>query len=141
MDYNISELPKNIQNDSIPAKSRTVQKSPLAQKLSSMKVNEAFMLEGADMKKVSPNLYATARRMGVKISLRALPQGVGVWRVRKSRSDSSASADNASAVAPKRRGPGRPRKDEAVAKTATNGQKRGPGRPRKDQSQPQAHAA
>lgn len=134
-DYNIAPLPKSAQ-DQIPPKTRSVSKSPLFQKLSTIKVNEAFVVSNdgnedhdAFVKRVSPNIYATARRAGVSVSLRRLPEGVGVWRVRK-KATNEASTTTATQTTAKR-GPGRPRKNATAADGAV---KRGPGRPRKNET-------
>lgn len=80
MDYTISNL-KEATNV-IPPKARRTQKSPLFKRMENMPIGDAFVLEGAEMASVAPNAYATAKRAGIKVTLRQIPEGVGVWRIR-----------------------------------------------------------
>lgn len=79
--YSFSNLNASTAH-AIPPKTRTVPKTPLFAKLEKLKVGGAFVVDGAQMSQVAPNIYATAKRAGIKVSLRQLPEGVGVWRVR-----------------------------------------------------------
>lgn len=79
--YSFSNL-NNATAHNIPPKTRTVPKTPLFAKLEKLKVGGAFVIDGTQMSDVAANVYATAKRAGIKVSLRQLPEGVGVWRVR-----------------------------------------------------------
>ena len=80
--YNLTSLSRSLSD--IPAKTRTVAKSPLYSKMEKMGIGEAFVVEKAEMASVAANIYATAKRIGIKVTLRQLPEGVGVWRIRNS---------------------------------------------------------
>ncbi|QDJ96296.1 hypothetical protein Xoosp13_109 [Xanthomonas phage Xoo-sp13] len=100
--YNIKSIPQTLTH--IPAKTRTVTTPPLEAKMKSMKVNESFMLEGAEMKSAAPNCYATARRLGIKVTLRQLDDGVGVWRVRNATPRTELEERKEETATPSRRG-------------------------------------
>jgi hypothetical protein len=86
----------------LPAKSRTTQESPLAAQMKKLtKVGQSFLIEGVEIPNVAPTVYATARRLGVKVSLRSEEGGVGVYMTQL--------AEDTEINTPKR-GPGRPRK-------------------------------
>ena len=80
--YNFSDLNTDRNLSAIPPKTRTVKKSPLAARMEKLKINEAFVIDDAQMASVAANVYATAKRVGIKVTLRQLEDGVGVWRVR-----------------------------------------------------------
>lgn len=80
--YQFSDLNTDRTVSNIPPKTRTVKKSLLAARMEKLKINEAFVINDAQMASVAANVYATAKRIGVKVTLRQLPEGVGVWRVR-----------------------------------------------------------
>lgn len=81
---NISEISKKV---AIPAKTRTMQKkSLLLQRMEKLGVGHSFVVKDAEIKAVAPTVYATAKRAGIKVTLRQVENGVGVWRV----ADSSA---------------------------------------------------
>lgn len=80
--YQFSDLNTDRNINAIPPKTRTVKKSPLAARMEKLKINEAFIINDAQMASVAANVYATAKRIGVKVTLRQLAEGVGVWRVR-----------------------------------------------------------
>lgn len=121
--YQIKSIPQNLNH--IPAKTRTVTTPPLEAKMKSMKVSESFLLEGAEMKSAAPNCYATARRLGIKVSLRQLDGGVGVWRVRNPspRTDLEERKEDTSAQTQSRRGrplgsKNKPKNVQATASTS-----------------------
>ncbi len=114
--YNFSDL-TNATATSIPAKTRTVQKSPLYARMEKLSVNSGFVIEKAQMASVAANVYATARRLGIKVTLRQIPEGVGVWRVRNS---GSADTERSEASTAGRSTRGRkPAKKASRAKRAT----------------------
>ena len=76
--YQFSDLNTDRTVSNIPPKTRTVKKSPLAARMEKLKINEAFVVNDAQMASVAANIYATAKRIGVKVTLRQLPEGVGV---------------------------------------------------------------
>ncbi len=80
--YQFSELQNDRNTVAIPPKTRTVKKSPLTARMEKLKINDAFVVNDAQMASVAANIYATAKRIGIKVTLRQLPEGVGVWRVR-----------------------------------------------------------
>lgn len=80
--YNFSDLNTAATPTAIPPKSRTVKKSPLYARMEKMNVGGAFVIDEAQMATVAANVYATAKRLGIKVTLRQLAEGVGVWRVR-----------------------------------------------------------
>ncbi len=92
--YNFASLPTNT--TSIPAKTRTVKKSPLFAKMEKMNVgpDSAFVIEKAQMASVAANVYATAKRIGIKVSLRQLPEGVAVFRVRNTNAQTDTERKN-----------------------------------------------
>lgn len=79
MNLNISEISKKV---AIPAKTRTAKKkSLLLQRMEKMGVGHSFIVKDAEIKAVAPTIYATAKRVGIKVLLRQVEDGVGVWRV------------------------------------------------------------
>lgn len=96
--YTFSSLNSDI--GAIPAKTRTVKKSPLYARMEKLKIGEAFVINDAQMTSVAANIYATAKRAGIKVTLRQLEEGVGVWRIRNTASQSEKSE---AAVPAKRR--------------------------------------
>lgn len=80
--YNFSDLSGDRLLNNIPPKTRTVKKSPLYARMEKLKIGEAFVVNDAQMASVAANIYATAKRIGIKVTLRQMPEGVGVWRVR-----------------------------------------------------------
>lgn len=103
--YQFSDLNTDRNISAIPPKTRTVRKSPLAARMEKLKINEAFVINDAQMASVAANIYATAKRIGVKVTLRQLENGVGVWRVRNtSASQTDTERKNeGNAVAPRKR--------------------------------------
>lgn len=87
--YTFSDLNNASSVAPIPPKTRTVRKSPLFARMEKLKIGEAFVINDAQMSKVAANVYATAKRAGIKVSLRQLPEGVGVWRVRNTTASQS----------------------------------------------------
>lgn len=78
----LSEINKKL---AIPAKTRTTKKkSLLLSRMEKLGVGHSFVVQGADIKAVSPTIYATAKRAGIKVTLRVLDEGVGIWRVKDS---------------------------------------------------------
>lgn len=81
----LSEINKKV---AIPAKTRTTKKkSTLLQRMEKLGVGHSFIVHDADIKAVAPTIYATAKRAGVKVALRVVDEGVGVWRVKDSKSE------------------------------------------------------
>lgn len=80
--YNFSDLSGDRSLNNIPPKTRTVQKSPLYARMEKLKIGEAFVIKDSQMGSVAANIYATAKRIGIKVTLRQLDEGVGIWRVR-----------------------------------------------------------
>ena len=120
--YQFSDLNTDRNVSNIPPKTRTVKKSPLAARMEKLKINEAFVINDAQMASVAANVYATAKRIGVKVTLRQLPEGVGVWRVRNT---------NASQTDTERKNEtqnGAPAKKRLVKANAAQSQGRGRGR-------------
>lgn len=120
--YQFSDLNTDRTVSNIPPKTRTVKKSPLAARMEKLKINEAFVVNDAQMASVAANIYATAKRIGVKVTLRQLPEGVGVWRVRNT---------NASQTDTERKNEtqnGAPAKKRLVKANAAQSQGRGRGR-------------
>jgi hypothetical protein len=120
--YQFSDLNTDRTVNNIPPKTRTVKKSPLAARMEKLKINEAFVINDAQMASVAANVYATAKRIGVKVTLRQLPEGVGVWRVRNT---------NASQTDTERKNEtqnGAPAKKRLVKANAAQSQGRGRGR-------------
>ncbi|BBA65257.1 predicted ORF [Xanthomonas phage XacN1] len=120
--YQFSDLNTDRTVSNIPPKTRTVKKSPLAARMEKLKINEAFVINDAQMASVAANVYATAKRIGVKVTLRQLPEGVGVWRVRNT---------NASQTDTERKNEtqnGAPAKKRLVKANAAQSQGRGRGR-------------
>ena len=120
--YQFSDLNTDRTVSNIPPKTRTVKKSPLAARMEKLKINEAFVINDAQMASVAANIYATAKRIGVKVTLRQLPEGVGVWRVRNT---------NASQTDTERKNEtqnGAPAKKRLVKANAAQSQGRGRGR-------------
>jgi hypothetical protein len=72
--YQFSDLNTDRTVSNIPPKTRTVKKSLLAARMEKLKINEAFVINDAQMASVAANVYATAKRIGVKVTLRQLPQ-------------------------------------------------------------------
>ena len=87
--YNFSDMNTNSSAIAIPPKTRTVKKSPLYARMEKMKIGEAFVVNDAQMASVAANIYATAKRIGIKVTLRQLEEGVGVWRVRNQQNASN----------------------------------------------------
>ena len=75
---NISEITKGV---AIPPKTRSMKPSPLFLKLDQVGIGGSFVIEDVKVADVSATVYATAKRAGVKVSLRQLDNGVGVWRI------------------------------------------------------------
>jgi hypothetical protein len=100
--YNFASLPTNV--SAIPAKTRTVKKSPLFAKMEKMNVgpDSAFVIEKGKMESVAANVYATAKRIGIKVSLRQLPQGVAVFRVRNTNAQTDTERKNEGVPAKRR---------------------------------------
>ena len=120
--YQFSDLNTDRTVNNIPPKTRTVKKSPLAARMEKLKINEAFVVNDAQMASVAANIYAIAKRIGVKVTLRQLPEGVGVWRVRNT---------NASQTDTERKNEtqnGAPAKKRLVKANAAQSQGRGRGR-------------
>ena len=99
--YTFSNL--NSNTNEIPAKTRTVRKSPLYARMEKLKVGEGFVVNDAQMASVAANIYATAKRAGIKVTLRQLEEGVGVWRQRNSTSAQSETKQESTVPAKKRR--------------------------------------
>ena len=97
--YTFSNLNSDI--GAIPAKTRTVKKSPLYARMEKLKIGEAFVINDAQMTSVAANIYATAKRAGIKVTLRQLEEGVGVWRIRNSNAATTEKQEAASV--PKKR--------------------------------------
>lgn len=91
--YTFSDINTAQNVATIPPKTRTVRKSPLFARLEKLKIGDAFIIDNAQMASVAANVYATAKRAGIKVSLRQLPEGVGVWRVRNTNSNATQSED------------------------------------------------
>lgn len=76
---NISEISKKV---AIPAKTRTAKKkSVLLQRMEKLGTGHSFVVRDAEIEAVAPTIYATAKRVGIKVTLRQVENGVGVWRV------------------------------------------------------------
>ncbi len=78
--YTVSPI---IKNAPIPSKVRAPRQSsnPITQRLQKLNVNHSFVIEGADLKKIHPQVYATSKRLGIKVLTRSVEGGVQVWRV------------------------------------------------------------
>lgn len=81
--FTLSEISKKAE---IPAKTRTTKKkSSMLQTMEKLGVGHSFTVKDADIKAHAPTIYATAKRAGIKVTLRAVDNGVGVWRVKDSK--------------------------------------------------------
>ena len=90
---NISEISKKV---AIPAKTRTVKKkSILLQRMEKLGIGHSFTIKDAEIKAVAPTVYATAKRIGIKVTLRPVENGVGVWRINGRDNSSTAQASAA----------------------------------------------
>jgi hypothetical protein len=104
--YNFSDLTSDRSLSHIPPKTRTVKKSPLYARMEKLKIGEAFIVNDAQMGSVAANIYATAKRIGIRVTLRQMPEGVGVWRVRNSniaQTDTERKNEGSGQAAPRKR--------------------------------------
>jgi hypothetical protein len=118
--YQFSEF--NTDRNTIPPKTRTVKKSALTTRMEKLKINDAFIIDDAQMASVAANVYATAKRIGIKVTLRQLSEGVGVWRVRNtnaSQTDTERNNETQNGI------PAKKRLVKAANATQTQGRGRG----------------
>lgn len=122
--FPFSDLTSDRSLNNIPPKTRTVKKSPLYARMEKLKIGEAFVVNDAQMASVAANIYATAKRIGIKVTLRQMPEGVGVWRVRNTgtaQTDTERKNESGGQAAPRKR----------LVKAANAAQTQGRGRGRK----------
>src|SRR5688572_5362377 len=83
--YNVSPI---IKNAPIPQKIRAPRatKNPITARMQNLGVGQSFVVEGAELKSIHPQLFATSKRLGIKISTRTVDNGVQVWRIQNRQS-------------------------------------------------------
>lgn len=103
--YKISEIEAPSTSNalaSIPKKRRNRKPSPLFLKLDAMKIGDGIVIEGATTKDIAANVYNTATRASIVVTLRQLDNGVGVWRIHNTNPKTDAEVTKEQEGMPKR---------------------------------------
>jgi hypothetical protein len=105
MNSNVYSFSGIRKQNAIPAKVRSTKESALATQIKKLsRVGHSFLIENVKLSNVAPTVYATARRLGCKVSLRTEGNGVGVFLTQQA----PASTEDQAAAPTAKRGPGRP---------------------------------
>lgn len=75
--FNLSQIEKKVP---LLPRTRVTQPSALLQRMQKLGDGHSFTIKEVTLKEVSATVYATAKRAGIKVSLRQDGEDVRVWR-------------------------------------------------------------
>lgn len=75
--FTLSQIEKKVP---LLPRTRTTRPSQLLQRMQKLGDGHSFLIKDAELKAVSATAYATAKRAGIKVSLRQDGEDVRVWR-------------------------------------------------------------